>query len=150
MHTAQNAGIHKRQKKAKPLSRQQKLRQQRGLEHAERNIDKLEKKVADSKGRGKKIQARSREWEDLNETIVGKENVDAEKQVSEQVAKETKEDGAKEMEGVEMPDLEQPLPIRLAEAGAEGPEATGETATGVKDNQVVDRNELADNLAGVT
>jgi predicted RNase H-like nuclease (RuvC/YqgF family) len=110
LHNAQNAGIHKR-KKVKSLTRQQKMRQQKGLEHAERNLDKLEKKVTDSKGRAKKVQARRQDWEELNDRIAGKENRE------EKVEKSAK-DGVKAMEGVEMPDLEQPLPIRTAELDA--------------------------------
>ncbi|KAK3721557.1 hypothetical protein LTR37_003113 [Vermiconidia calcicola] len=118
LHNAQNAGISKK-KKSKPLSRQQRQRQQKGLEHGERNVDRMEKKVADSKTRGRKVQARRTEWEELNDRIVGKEN--REKEDAKRVKK------AKEMEGVEMPDLEQPLPIRVAETVVEG--EMDETAT---------------------
>jgi hypothetical protein len=110
LHGAQNAGIHKK-KKVKSLTRQQKMRQQKGLEHAERNLDKLEKKVTDSKGRAKKVQARRQDWEELNDRIAGKENREG------KVDKSAK-DGVKAMEGMEMPDLEQPLPIRTAELEA--------------------------------
>lgn len=110
MYRTQNAGITKKKKMPKQLTRQQKLRQQRGLENAERNIDKHEKKVADSKNRGRKVQARRKEWEELNEKLEGKEN-----RTVKESAKEEAKEGAKEMEGVEMPDLEQPLPVRVAE-----------------------------------
>lgn len=82
-------------------------------------MDRMEKKVADSKTRGRKVQARRTEWEELNDRIVGKEN--REKEDAKRVKK------AKEMEGVEMPDLEQPLPIRVAETVVEG--EMDETAT---------------------
>lgn len=73
LHNVQSAGISKK-KKSKPMSRQQRLRQQRGFENGERNLDKLEKKVADSKTRAKKVQARAKQWEELNEGLIGKEN----------------------------------------------------------------------------
>jgi sortase (surface protein transpeptidase) len=76
-------------------------------------MDRHEKKVADSKTRGKKIQARRTEWEELNEKIVGKENR------AEEGSKEvSKKESGKEMEGVEVPDLEQPLPIRVVDDAA--------------------------------
>lgn len=44
---AQNGGINKK-KKAKPMTRQQRLRHEKGLERADVNVSKLEKKVAGS------------------------------------------------------------------------------------------------------
>ena len=75
LHSAQNAGISKR-KKVKQLTRQQKQRQQKGLELAERNLAKLEKKVKDSKLRGKKTTLRSKAWDEINgeQGVLGKEN----------------------------------------------------------------------------
>ncbi|TKA79499.1 hypothetical protein B0A55_02441 [Friedmanniomyces simplex] len=67
LHNAQNAGITKKQK-AKPLKRQQKVRQQRAMEKADAVVDKLERKVADSKARSKRIQSRAKAWEELNAT----------------------------------------------------------------------------------
>lgn len=55
---AQNGGISKK-KKAKPMTRQQRLRHERGLERADANLSKLEKKVANSKDRNKKVKARA-------------------------------------------------------------------------------------------
>ena len=72
-------------------------------------MDRHEKKVADSKTRGKKVQARRTEWEELNHKIGGKEV--GKKDERKKVAK----DGGKAMEGVEMPDLEQPLPIQVTD-----------------------------------
>ena len=72
-------------------------------------MDRHEKKVADSKTRGKKIQARRTEWEELNEKIEGKEMHGKEV---------VKKGSGKAMEGVEMPDLEQPLPIRVVDDAA--------------------------------
>jgi hypothetical protein len=42
------------------------LRQQKALEKADITVSKLEKKVADSKARGRKVQARRKGWEELN------------------------------------------------------------------------------------
>ena len=55
---AQNAGISKK-KKAKPMSRQQRLRQQKGFEKADRNHDRLEKKVEISAVKKKRTKERS-------------------------------------------------------------------------------------------
>jgi hypothetical protein len=67
LHSPQNAGIGK--KKTKQLTRQQKLRQQRGMEKADVNEAKLEKKIEDSKSRARRVQARAADWEDMNEKI---------------------------------------------------------------------------------
>ncbi|KAL2357561.1 Alb1-domain-containing protein [Cryomyces antarcticus] len=67
---AQNAGISKR-KKQKPMSRQQRLRHQKGLERADIVIDKTEKKIAKSAIKGKVVKERSAAWEDLNGKITG-------------------------------------------------------------------------------
>ena len=83
LHNAQNAGIGKK-KKNKPLSRQQRLRQQRGFEKADVNFDKLEKKVADSKNRGREIKARSIEWEELNGKLAERMNGESKKKTSEE------------------------------------------------------------------
>lgn len=52
------AGISKK-KKSKPLTRQQRLRQEKGMERASNNLDKLSKKVADSQFREKKVKNRN-------------------------------------------------------------------------------------------
>lgn len=70
LHSVQNGGIAK--KKTKQLTRQQKLRQQRGVEKADVTNAKLEKKVEDSKGRARRVQARRADWEALNEEAAGK------------------------------------------------------------------------------
>ena len=118
LHSAQNAGIGQK-KKAKSLSRQQKMRQQRGLEHAERNLDRLEKKVTDSKKREKKVNSRRMDWEELNGSVIGKENQSEAPADAEKPAETSKDDG---MQGVAMLDLEQPLPSRVAETALEGGE----------------------------
>ncbi|EGP89869.1 unnamed protein product [Zymoseptoria tritici ST99CH_1A5] len=71
LHTPQGAGISKK-KKTKTLTRQQRARQERGLEKAAAIGGKLEKKVADSTNRGRKVDARRADWEELNEKIAGK------------------------------------------------------------------------------
>lgn len=65
LHNAQNAGISKK-KKSKQMTRQQKVRRERALERADANLDKLATKVDQSKARGRKVQARRAEWEELN------------------------------------------------------------------------------------
>ena len=52
-----NGGITKK-KTQKPMSRQQRLRQQKALERADRNIDKLDRKVATSVQKEKRVKAR--------------------------------------------------------------------------------------------
>jgi len=52
-----NAGITKK-KKTKAMSRQQRLRQEKGMERADSNSDKLANKIAKSKGRAKAIDLR--------------------------------------------------------------------------------------------
>ncbi|KAF4553770.1 Hypothetical protein D9617_6g095030 [Elsinoe fawcettii] len=70
-HASIYGGVLKRQKK-KPLSRQQRLRQEKGLEKAAQNLDKLSKKVADSHFREKKVKTRNTAWDDLNDKIATK------------------------------------------------------------------------------
>lgn len=66
IYAAQSTGVHKKAPKAKKLTRQQRQRQLKALEHADRNVDKLEKKVKDSKARSGRVQARRKEWEEVN------------------------------------------------------------------------------------
>ncbi|PNS19336.1 hypothetical protein CAC42_2513 [Sphaceloma murrayae] len=70
-HASIYAGISKK-KKGKPLTRQQRLRQEKGMERAEQNLDKLSKKVADSHFREKKVKTRNAAWEELNEKVMPK------------------------------------------------------------------------------
>ncbi|KAK4997310.1 hypothetical protein LTR66_003247 [Elasticomyces elasticus] len=67
---AHNAGISKK-KKPKQMSRQQRLRHQKGLERADVNVGKLEKKVTKSTAKSKRIKERAAAWEDLNGNIAG-------------------------------------------------------------------------------
>lgn len=110
LHKAQNAGISKR-KKRNGQSRQQKLRQQKGVENAERNIDKLEVKIKKSTSRQRRRQRRARGWDELNgKTVTVEGNGEKMAEVEEDA------DGkAKDMEGVEMPDLEQQIPVLASE-----------------------------------
>ncbi|KAB2108439.1 hypothetical protein AG0111_0g2698 [Alternaria gaisen] len=63
---AKDAGIQKKQKKDTKMTRAQRLRYQKGLERAEENMDKLEKKRAKSVGKSKTIVERAKGWEDVN------------------------------------------------------------------------------------
>ncbi|MCJ1474813.1 hypothetical protein MMC13_003473 [Lambiella insularis] len=63
------AGVTKRKGKGKPLSRQQRLRQEKGIERAEVVIDKKERKVERSTVRGKAVNERSSTWDELNGKI---------------------------------------------------------------------------------
>ncbi|MCJ1375733.1 hypothetical protein MMC20_006970 [Loxospora ochrophaea] len=63
------AGITKRKAKGKPLKRQQRLRQEKGLGRAETNLDKIEKKREKSIHKGKKVKERGSAWEDLNNKL---------------------------------------------------------------------------------
>ena len=66
MFGATNAGIHKKAPKEKKLTRAQRQRQLKAIEHGERNQDRLEKSVAKSKLRGKRTQNRAQTWEEIN------------------------------------------------------------------------------------
>lgn len=66
MYGATNAGIHKKAPKEKKLTRAQRQRQLKAIEHGERNVDRLEKSVAKSKLRGKRTQNRAQTWEEIN------------------------------------------------------------------------------------
>lgn len=63
---AKSAGITKKTK-SKPLKRQQRLRQQKGIERAEDVLDKMELKVQKSVGRERKVKERRKGWEEVNE-----------------------------------------------------------------------------------
>jgi predicted nuclease with TOPRIM domain len=61
---AHNAGIRK--KKAKPLKRGQRMRQQKGIERADTVKEQLDSKLKKSLGKLKTIKERSKAWEALN------------------------------------------------------------------------------------
>ncbi|KAK0281465.1 hypothetical protein LTR35_000822 [Friedmanniomyces endolithicus] len=103
LHNAQNAGITKKQK-AKPLKRQQKVRQQRAMEKADAVVDKLERKVADSKARSKRIQLRAKAWEELNaQSIAVKKTAADETAVEEAMPGAEDERQERNIEDVAMP-----------------------------------------------
>jgi hypothetical protein len=66
VYGATSAGIHKKAPKQKTLTRAQRARQLKAVEHGERNTDRLEKSIAKSKLRGKRTQSRAAGWEDIN------------------------------------------------------------------------------------
>nr|OQO28100.1 hypothetical protein B0A51_05299 [Rachicladosporium sp. CCFEE 5018] len=66
LYTAQAAGVHKKVAKGKTLTRQQKQRQVKALEFAERNSAKHEVKVEKSKGRARKVAERAKAWEEID------------------------------------------------------------------------------------
>ena len=127
LYHAQNAGITKR-KRRHQKSRQQRLRRERGLEQADRNIDKLEKKVADSKTRGRKARDRRADWDDLNGVPQQKTNEDGEemdghkkplsgKSWTEKMVDVELKEAMDDIGGLE-------LPLRKPEAENEGRKAT--------------------------
>ncbi|RMZ71117.1 ribosome biogenesis alb1 [Pyrenophora seminiperda CCB06] len=63
---AKDAGIQKKQRKTGNMTRAQRLRYQKGLERAEDNMDKLEKKRMKSVDKEKKVKERAKGWEDVN------------------------------------------------------------------------------------
>ncbi|MCJ1433263.1 hypothetical protein MMC27_002622 [Xylographa pallens] len=66
------AGIIKRKGKGKSLSRQQRLRQEKGMERAETVMDKKEKKVVRNAMKGKAVKERSAAWDELNSKVHNK------------------------------------------------------------------------------
>lgn len=61
---AHNAGIKK--KKSKPLKRNQKIRQQKGIERADIVKEQLDSKLKKSLGKLKNVKERAKPWEALN------------------------------------------------------------------------------------
>ena len=53
-----NAGVTKKKPTAKKLTRTQRLRRQKGIERAEKVLDRLEVKIKKSEGKAKKVKAR--------------------------------------------------------------------------------------------
>ncbi|GAB7357955.1 hypothetical protein MBLNU230_g0122t1 [Neophaeotheca triangularis] len=118
LHNAQNAGVGKK-KKGKQESSQQKLRRQRAMEKADANVDKLEKKVLDSKRRAGKVFARRAAWEDLNEeagVASSKDGVHKDEVVTEEGEGDEPEKDVKAMEDVEVRDATMPVPERQIQA----------------------------------
>lgn len=113
MHTPQGAGITKK-KKTKTLTRQQAVRQQRALEKADAITNKLEKKVADSTNRGRKVDARRADWEELNDKIAGKKKSKKEKVIE----KAVQDADVKPMDGVVVADVMANVPDQVEGAAA--------------------------------
>ncbi|KAH7113814.1 Alb1-domain-containing protein [Dendryphion nanum] len=73
---AKSGGIVKRSK-AKPMKRQQRERQAKGMLRAEDNMEKLAQKVQKSLGKDKKVRERRKGWEEVNgDGVVGKKRKD--------------------------------------------------------------------------
>ncbi|MCJ1411301.1 hypothetical protein MMC19_005389 [Ptychographa xylographoides] len=72
LSTHHGAGIVKKKGKGKALSRQQRLRREKGLERAEAVMDKTERKLQRSSVKVKVVKERSAAWDDLNGKIQGK------------------------------------------------------------------------------
>ncbi|KAJ9629568.1 hypothetical protein H2203_001942 [Taxawa tesnikishii (nom. ined.)] len=120
---AQDAGISKKQKQ-KRMTRQQRLRHERGIENAERNVDKLETKVAKSHVKGKRVKDRSAAWEELNQKPNG--------QPQAQQTKDEKDAPARRMDYV---DDEQDV-VQETAASTQPTAAGTETLEAPKDQQV--------------
>ncbi|KAI9718082.1 MAG: hypothetical protein M1812_004340 [Candelaria pacifica] len=71
-----DGGISKKSKKVKPISRQQRRRQEKGIERAEAVMDKTEKRVVRSIGRQRVVKNRRAAWDELNERIAASKEVD--------------------------------------------------------------------------
>lgn len=71
------------------------------MENAARNVDRLEKKVAESKRRGRKVRDRRTEWEDLNGKVEAKGD-GAEVDDAEEIRAPMKADWTKKMVEVEL------------------------------------------------
>lgn len=99
MYGATNAGIHKKAPKEKKLTRAQRQRQLKAIEHGERNVDRLEKSVAKSKLRGKRTQNRAQTWEEINAEKAAEKAAKMKKNVDE---------GKEEMDGVESEEEDAP------------------------------------------
>ncbi|KAK3077604.1 hypothetical protein LTS18_009793, partial [Coniosporium uncinatum] len=70
LHAVHSGAITK-PRKNKPLSRQKRIRQQKGIERADIVNDQLEKKVEKSLKRLKVVKERAKDWSDLNKKVHG-------------------------------------------------------------------------------
>lgn len=89
MFGAQSAGVHKKAPKAKKMTRAQRERHLKAIEHGERNTDRHETYVAKSKHRGRRTQSRRAGWEEVNELT------------AEKIAKKMAEGQGADMDGAE-------------------------------------------------
>jgi hypothetical protein len=86
------------------------VRQQSALEKADAITNKHEKKVADSTNRGRKVDARRADWEELNDKIAGKKK--SKKDKAEKLAA-GEEASVKPMEDVVVADVMQSVPDQV-------------------------------------
>jgi hypothetical protein len=100
------------------MTRAQRLRYQKGLERAEENMDKLEKKRAKSVGKSKKIVERAKGWEDVNG--------DGTKKSKKQVALEQLEEEEKRKEREWVSDEDMDVEEEAAAAAGGAAEVKGE------------------------
>ncbi|KAI0422246.1 Alb1-domain-containing protein [Xylaria grammica] len=63
------AGVSKKQKSGRAMSSKARKRYEKAQDRAVANMDRLEKKVALSKGQSRTIQGRRKVWEDINQDI---------------------------------------------------------------------------------
>ena len=126
LHTPQSAGVGKK-KKTKQLTRQQRARQQKLFEKADVNVNKLERKVADSKARAKRVQARAKDWEELNNELEGEKEPKDVKEV-EAVVDEPTTTGEPPEETV-MADIHVPVTEKADDGVAEDPVAGADGTT---------------------
>jgi hypothetical protein len=70
-----SAGVTKKTKRGRNLSTRARKRQEKGLEMAEAIAERTKTKVEKSKGRGKNIQQRSKNWDDINKAAEEDEEV---------------------------------------------------------------------------
>ncbi|KAI9837230.1 MAG: hypothetical protein M1819_000304 [Sarea resinae] len=117
---AQHGSGVKKSKKGKSMSRQQRRRQEKGMERAEIVMDKTEKKVHKSLGRGKTVKDRRAAWEELNGKLSSKskeqnmndgDNGDDVWQ-DEEMVEDTVDDGAPDSS---IAAITQPAPVKTAE-----------------------------------
>lgn len=113
LHSTQSGAIQKKPKK-KVLTRAQKARQQKGIEKAEQDAEKLEKKIADSKKSAKNIKARAADWDDLNEDVVAKKDAFRKVKPDQSEKPVAKHVGDRDGDEV-LPDLDATVPIKAAE-----------------------------------
>jgi len=71
LHAVHSGAITK-SKKNKPLSRQKRIRQRKGIERADIVNDQLEKKVEKSLKRQKVVKERAKDWSDMNKKVQSK------------------------------------------------------------------------------
>lgn len=73
----QGAGVSKKQKRGRNQSSKAKKRTERNQDRAIAIIERTESKIAKSKGSSRVIQARSKNWEDINK-LIPKDKADGE------------------------------------------------------------------------